>query len=96
MLLTEYNEQKTLEQIRRESEKRGREEGLKLGKEEGLKLGKEEGLKLGKEEGLKLGETRALFVVSKLLQANRQDEVNRIYNDPILLDKLAEEFGFDQ
>ena len=96
MLLTEYNEQKTLEQIRRESEKRGKEEGLKLGREEGLKLGKEEGLRLGKEEGLKLGETRALFVISKLLQANRQDEVNRIYNEPVLLDKLAEEFGFEQ
>lgn len=96
MLLTEYNEQKTLEQIRRESEKRGREEGLKLGKEEGLKLGKEEGLRLGKEEGLKLGEIRALFVISKLIQLNRQDEINLINNDPVLLDKLAEEFRFEQ
>lgn len=55
MLITEFNEEATLQYLRDEAHSIGLEEGLQLGRDEGIKLGRDEGLKIGRDEGLKLG-----------------------------------------
>ncbi|XME02184.1 hypothetical protein QYZ88_016140 [Lachnospiraceae bacterium C1.1] len=48
MLLTEYNEDETMQLFREDGRREGRQEGLK----EGLKVGRQEGLREGRKEGL--------------------------------------------
>jgi len=84
MLLTEYNEQKTMNQLRRE----GEQAGIKIGEEIGKKIGK----KLGEQQTME----RVEFVVSKLSEQGRLEELKQIKTDKNLLYRLADEFGFEE
>ena len=96
MLLTEYDEQKVLEQLRREYKRIGATEGyrsgLKEGRESGLKEGRESGLKEGREDGIRMMK----FVVTKLMEANRLDELNQLMADETQLCKYAKELGYSE
>ena len=106
MLLTEYDEQKVLEQLRREYKRigvtEGYESGLKEGHESGLKEGRESGLKEGRESGLKEGHEAGVrsaifmtqFVVGKLTEMKRLDELELAVKDEKMLLKYAEELGY--
>lgn len=72
VLLTEYNEQKTMAQLRRESEQ------------------------IGKQIGKQMGMDCAQAVITKLIEANRLDELKMIRTDEMLLYKLAKEFGIEE
>lgn len=80
MLLTEYDEVKTMELFKEE----GREEGRQEGRQEGREEGREEGMARGM--GL-FGE-----LISKLLSAGRVDDAARASTDPVWRDRLLSEF----
>ncbi len=81
MLITEFNEEATLQYLRDEAHsigleeglekglKLGRDEGLRLGRDEGLKLGRDEGFQDGRDEGLKLGNQQHLERVAALVRS---------------------------
>ena len=80
MLLTEYNEQKTMNQLRKE------------GEQAGIKIGEKIGKKLGEQQAME----RMEFVVSKLSEQGRLEELKQIKTDKNLLYRLADEFGFEE
>ena len=98
MLLTEYDEQKVLEQLRREYKRigvtEGYESGLKEGHESGLKEGRESGLKEGHEAGVRSAIFMTQFVVGKLTEMKRLDELELAVKDEKMLLKYAEELGY--
>ena len=50
MLITEYDEEKTMRQFREEGYEEGREDGREEGRKEGRKEGREEGREEGRQE----------------------------------------------
>ena len=85
MLLTEYNETRTMEMFKRE----GREEGRIEGREEGRVEGRKEGRKEGRGEG----EAKLGALITKLRELGRVDDAFRAASDPVYRGKLYAEFG---
>ena len=85
MLLTEYNEAKTMEMFKEEGREEGRVEGLVEGRVEG----RVEGLVQGRVEG----ETRLGALITKLISLGRTDDIAKAASDPIYRDRLYEEFS---
>lgn len=92
MLLTEYDEKKTMDYLRREAQEIGEE----LGQEIGEKLGQEIGEKLGQE----IGEKRARQYVaqvnklnSRLADENRYEDLKRSFKDEEYQKQLLDEYG---
>jgi len=71
MLITEYDEQYTMNLFRKEAFADGREEGL----EAGLAAGREAGLEEGLEAGLEAGENRLGSLIECLAADGKQDEI---------------------
>jgi len=79
MLLTEYDEAKTME----------------LFKEEGRAEGRAEGRLEGREQGFALGMARLARLMSKLLSQGRSADAERAANDEDYRNRLFEEYGID-
>ncbi len=79
MLLTEYDEAKTME----------------LFKEEGRAEGRAEGRLEGREQGFALGMARLARLMSKLLSQGRGADAERAANDEDYRNRLFEEYGID-
>ena len=79
MLLTEYNEEETME----------------LFKEEYLKKGHEEGLKEGHQKGLKNGCDILSSLIKELISQGRNADIERVVTDSRYRDKLMEEMGLN-
>jgi flagellar biosynthesis/type III secretory pathway protein FliH len=60
MLLMEYDEQKTLDYLRKEALEDGIEQGLKQGLEQGIEQGIEQGLEQGLEQGIELSTLKSI------------------------------------
>jgi flagellar biosynthesis/type III secretory pathway protein FliH len=74
MLLTEYNEEETMELFKEEYLNKGREEGLKEGHKEGLETGHKAGRKEGREEVSSL--------IKELIARGRSADIERFVSDP--------------
>ena len=77
MLLTEYDEAKTME----------------LFKEEGREEGRAEGRAEGREQGLTLGVARLAQLMTKLFSQGRGADAERAANDEDFRNRLFEEYG---
>lgn len=80
MLLTEYNERKTMRYLRKEA------------REEGLEEGREEGREKGREEGREEGEQRMVELAKLLFQSGRSKDLERALEDAGYRKKLYKEF----
>lgn len=87
MLLTEYDEKKTREYLRKEAW----ETGLEAGKKAGKKAGREEGIKEGREEG----ENRVNELVRRLIADNRFEDLKHSSEDKNFQKKLFQEYGIE-
>ena len=85
---TSYGEERE-EKGRAEGEAKGRAEGEAKGRAEGEAKGRAEGEAKGRAEG----ENRLAELISKLLAAGRNDDIERASKDPQYRRKLYEEFG---
>lgn len=98
-ILTQYDEEKVMQMISEESYedglRDGEERGMKIGEERGMKIGEERGMKIGEERGMKLGEARVKALTQKLTEANRFDDLKRIFSDEEYCAKLYKEFGIE-
>ena len=74
-----------------EREEKGRAEGEAKGRAEGEAKGRAEGEAKGRAEG----ENRLAELISKLLAAGRNDDIERVTKDPQYRRKLYEEFGIE-
>ena len=81
LILSEYDEQKHIENEKRWSWEDGKAEGVKLGKAEGVKLGKAEGVKLANR------------LIELLLSDERQEELHRSFEDEAFRLELMQEYG---
>ncbi len=79
MLLTEYDEAKTME----------------LFKEEGRAEGRAEDRAEGREQGFALGMARLARLMSKLFSQGRGADAERAANDEAYRNRLFEEYGID-
>jgi flagellar biosynthesis/type III secretory pathway protein FliH len=93
MLLTEYNEEETMELFKEEYLNKGREEGLKEGHKEGLEAGHKAGLKEGHEEGLKEGCDKLSLLIKELITCGKSADIERVVTDSGYRDKLMEDMG---
>ena len=84
MLLTEYNESRTMELVRKE--------GLQEGLEKGEQLGLRKGEQLGLRKGTVYGENKLGALISKLISLDRTGDVERAASDPVYRDQLYKEF----
>ena len=75
--------------------KEGRAEGLEEGRAEGLKAGHEEGLKEGHTTGLAMGEDKMNRLVLSLIQAGRQEDIEKAASDKKYRDHLYKEYGIE-
>ena len=87
MFLTEYDEKFLLDQTFEE----GRETGLEQGLKQGRKLGLEQGQKLGLEQG----QEQILFLISRLLEENRLEDLDKALSDKHCLITLLHEYHLD-
>ena len=81
MLLTEYNETRTMEMFKKEGREEGRIEGRKEGRIE------------GREEGRGEGEARLGTLITRLISLGRTDDIAKAASDPVFRGKLYAEFG---
>ena len=97
MLLTEYDEERHIENERRiaadEAYARGAEWGREAGLAEGKKAGLAEGEKKGLAEGKKAGEELFGELTNFLLKASRIEDLQRAAEDREYRQKLYREFG---
>ena len=97
MLLTEYDEIRTMEMFKREGREEGRIEGREEGREEGRVEGRKEGRREGRIEGRKEGrgegEARLGTLITRLISLGRTDEIAKAASDSAFRDKLYAEFG---
>jgi hypothetical protein len=93
MLLTEYNEEETMQLFKEEYLNKGREEGLKEGHKEGLEAGHKAGLKEGHEEGLKEGCDKLSLLIKELITCGKSADIERVVTDSGYRDKLMEDMG---
>lgn len=77
MLLTEYNEKKTMKFLRREA----------------MQIGREEGIKEGKREGITEGEQRFADLAQKLIESGRLVDLSKAAAEPAYRETLFREFG---
>ena len=89
MLLTEYDEERHIENERRIAA----DEAYECGKEAGLAEGEKKGLARGKEEGLAEGEKLFGELTNLLLKASRIEDLKRAVEDLGYRRKLYREFG---
>lgn len=89
MLLTEYNEKRTMKFLRREAMKLGREEGREEGRQEGRQEGREEGIIAGITEG----EQRFADLTQKLMEAGRLEDLRKAAAEPAYRERLFRELG---
>ena len=85
---TSYGEERE-EKGRAEGEAKGRAEGEAKGRAEGEAKGRAEGEAKGRSEG----ENRLAELISKLLAAGRNDDIERASKDTQYRGKLYKEFG---
>ena len=78
---------------RAEGEAKGRAEGEAIGRAEGEAIGEAKGRAEGEAKGRAEGENRLAELISKLLAAGRNDDIERASKDPQYRRKLYEEFG---
>ena len=78
-----------------EREEKGRAEGEAKGRAEGEAIGRAEGRAEGEAIGRAEGENRLAKLISKLLAAGRNDDIERVTKDPQYRRKLYEEFGIE-
>lgn len=88
MLLTEYDEKKTMEYLHREAREIGQELGLKLGQKWGQELGQELGQKYAKQYAAQLNKLNLL-----LLSEARYEDLRRSSEDSEYQKKLLQEYG---
>ena len=69
------------------------DDGVVRGREQGREEGREEGRREGQLEGEKAGTERMSALITKLMQENRLDELQRIAVDETLRESLMKEFG---
>ncbi|MEE3422451.1 MAG: hypothetical protein VZR11_07115, partial [Succinimonas sp.] len=79
MCITEYDEKKTMDKIRRDSIKEGREQG------------REEGREQGREEA----DVKFSLLLQKLLAQGKNDDIQRISVDKEYRKQLYEEYGLN-
>ena len=89
---TSYGEERE-EKGRAEGEAKGRAEGEAIGRAEGEAIGEAKGRAEGEAKGRAEGENRLAELISKLLAAGRNDDIERASKDPQYRRKLYEEFG---
>jgi hypothetical protein len=77
MLLTEYNEEETMQ----------------LFKEEYRKEGRDEGLKEGRDEGLKEGCDKLSSLIKEFIACGKSADIERVVTDPEYRDKLMKDMG---
>ena len=90
MLLMEYDEQKVMEQLRKDYQELGLEEGRKMGIQQGIK----QGIQQGRSEGLNEGVEIMQFIIQKLVEQKRYSEIAALSTDKSLLDTYIKEFGY--
>jgi len=81
MLLTEYDEAKTMELFKEEGRAEGRAEGCAEGRVE------------GREQGFTLGIARLAQLMAKLFSQGRSADAERAANDEDYRNQLFEEYG---
>ena len=91
MLLTEYNEARTMELFKEE----GRMEGRMEGRKEGRKEGRTEGRREGMMEGTAFGEARLGELISRLIALGRTEDVARAASDQAYRNQLYREFSMN-
>ena len=93
MLLTEYDEERHIENERRIAADEAYARGAEWGREAGLAEGEKKGLARGKEEGLAEGEKLFGELTNLLLKASRIEDLKRAAEDLGYRRKLYREFG---
>lgn len=81
--------------VRKEGRAEGIKEGRAKGLEEGLKAGHEKGLKEGHTTGLAMGEDKMNRLVLSLIQAGRQEDIEKVARDKEYRDYLYKEYGIE-
>ncbi len=81
---------------REEGRKEGREEGRKEGREEGRKEGREEGREEGRKEGREAGERMFAELTKRLIEAQRNDDLEAALDNADLRKDLYREFGLEE
>jgi flagellar biosynthesis/type III secretory pathway protein FliH len=80
MLLTEYNEEETMQ----------------LFKEEYLNKGRKEGLDEGRKEGRDEGYDKLSSLIKELMACGKSADIERVVTDPEYRDKLIEDMGLNK
>ena len=99
MLLTEYDEEKVRDYLRREAWGDGWEEGRENGRREGRKIGEKQGRKIGEKQGRELGRANALEQVNRLnrllIEEGRYEELKRASEDAEFQQTLFAAYGIE-
>ena len=61
--------------------------------EEGMEKGMEKGIEQGMQQGLEQGKNHLAFLIGRLLEAGRMDDLKRVSYDEDYREKLLKEFG---
>ena len=61
--------------------------------EEGMEKGMEKGIEQGMQQGLEQGKNHLAFLIGRLLEAGRMDDLKRVSYDEVYREKLLKEFG---
>jgi flagellar biosynthesis/type III secretory pathway protein FliH len=96
MLLTEYNEEETMQLFKEEYLNKGRKEGLDEGRKEGRDEGRKEGRDEGRKEGRDEGYDKLSSLIKELMACGKSADIERVVTDPEYRDKLIEDMGLNK
>ncbi|GEM_PF-1017694 len=96
MSIFEYDEEKHMKSERKEwreiGYREGREEGIVVGRADGMAAGRKEGLAVGRETGISEGLKACLSILKSLIDAGKNEEINRVLSDSDYIEQLCHEY----